>query len=217
MPMQILLGTTNPSKAKYFAQLLVGADVELITLADLGIAQEPEECGKTPEENAKIKAKFYGQYAPYVICADSGLYFDDLAMEDPRQPGLNVRTPGGCARLDDEGMIAYYTALSREMGGKALAYYVDGCAVQAGDAVHGFQATREEAMSWAFYMRDEVSRWRREGWPLDTISQDLDGYWFLDPQRPKFPQEKSSYLPRLRHCLLEKFGLSTEKEESVDK
>ena len=147
--MQILLGTTNPSKAAYFADLLSGVDLEFVTLADLGVTEEPEECGKTPEENAKIKAQFYGQYADTVICADSGLYFDALPMDDPRQPGLHVRTPGSGERLDDAQMVEYYTALAHEMGGRVLAYYLDGCAVCAAGKVYGFQATREEAKSWA--------------------------------------------------------------------
>ena len=215
--MQILLGTTNPSKVAYFEDLLRGADARFVTLRDLGITAEPEECGNTPEENARIKAQFYGQYAEYVICADSGLYFDGLPMEDARQPGLHVRTPGDGKRLDDAQMVEYYTALAHQLGGKALAYYLDGCAVKAGDAVYGFQATREEAKSWAFYLTDHTCGWKREGWPLDSISLDLEGRWFLDPQRPRFPQEKSAYRPRLRRFLLERLGLPTEDDGNVDK
>ena len=71
-----------------------------------GVFDNPQETGKTPMENAMIKAAFYGRYADAVICADSGLYFDALALDDPRQPGLQIRTPGGEKRLDDEEMIA---------------------------------------------------------------------------------------------------------------
>lgn len=203
----ILVGTTNPSKAAYFKDLLSGCDAQFVTLHDLGIADEPQETGATPEENARIKAKFYGKYAPYVVCADSGLYFDTLPLSDSRQPGLSIRTPGGCARLDDDEMIAHYAAVARSFGGKVLSYYLDGAAVFSDGAIFGFQATREEAKSWAFYMTDQLSPWRREGWPLDTISVGLDGRYFLDPQRPRFPQEKSSYRPRLRAFLMDKFGL----------
>ena len=205
--MRILLGTTNPSKAAYFADLLAGVDAELVTLDALGVCAEPDECGRTPQENAIIKARCYGQYADCVICADSGLYFDDLPMEDPRQPGLHVRTPGGGPRLDDAQMIEHYSALAKSLGGRALAYYVDGCAVKRGDKVYGFQATREEAMSWAFYLTDTPCAWRREGWPLDSLSLDMEGRYFLDPSRPRFPQQKSGYRPRLRAFLLEALGV----------
>ena len=103
--MRILLGTTNPSKVKRFSDLLKGYDVEFVTLKDLAITDEPEENGTTPEENAIAKAKFYGQYFEVVICNDSGLYFEELALDDVRQPGLNVRTPMQMDRLSDEEMI----------------------------------------------------------------------------------------------------------------
>ena len=96
--MRILLGTTNPSKVKRFSDLLKGYDVEFVTLKDLAITDEPEE-------NAIAKAKFYGQYFEVVICNDSGLYFEELALDDVRQPGLNVRTPMQMDRLSDEEMI----------------------------------------------------------------------------------------------------------------
>lgn len=103
--MRILLGTTNPSKVKRFSDLLKGYDVEFVTLKDLAITDEPEENGTTSEENAIAKAKFYGQYFEVVICNDSGLYFEELALDDVRQPGLNVRTPMQMDRLSDEEMI----------------------------------------------------------------------------------------------------------------
>lgn len=203
----ILVGTTNPSKAQYFKDLLSGCDAHFVTLRDLHITDEPEETGNTPEENARIKAAFYGKYADFVVCADSGLYFDALDLSDPRQPGLNIRTPGGCARLCDEQMIKYYAQLAKSLGGKALAYYLDGAAVFARGEVFGFQATREEAKSWAFYLTDVPCKWRREGWPLDSLSLEMDGHNFLDPDRPRFPQHKSSYRPRLRAFLMDKLGL----------
>ena len=61
--------------------------------------------GRFEEENAIAKAKFYGQYFEVVICNDSGLYFEELALDDVRQPGLNVRTPMQMDRLSDEEMI----------------------------------------------------------------------------------------------------------------
>ena len=55
--MRVLIGTTNPSKVRRFEELLSGYGLEFCTLNDLGIDAEPDECGKTPEENAIIKAK----------------------------------------------------------------------------------------------------------------------------------------------------------------
>jgi inosine/xanthosine triphosphate pyrophosphatase family protein len=96
--------------------MLAGYDAEFLTLKDLDIHGEPQESGNTPEENAKIKAAFYGQYFDHVICNDSGLYFDALDLHDPRQPGLNIRSPQG-KRLNDEEMIEYYSNLVHSLGG----------------------------------------------------------------------------------------------------
>jgi inosine/xanthosine triphosphate pyrophosphatase family protein len=100
--MRGLLGTTNPSKVKRFSDLLKGYDIEFITLRDIEVIEEPKEMGNTPEENAIMKAEFYGQYFDVVICNDSGLYFEELDFEDLRQPGLNIRTPMNRDRLSDE-------------------------------------------------------------------------------------------------------------------
>ena len=93
--MKVLIGTTNPSKVERFKSLLSDCNLTFYTLKDLKITEEPEEKGKTPEENAILKAKFYGKYFDRVICNDAGLYLDGLSLDDPRQPGLHVSTPGG--------------------------------------------------------------------------------------------------------------------------
>lgn len=168
--MKVLIGTTNPSKVKRFEKFLDGCDIEFCTLKDLGITQEPEESGMNPEENAVIKAKYYGQFFDIVICNDSGLYFDSLPLDDCRQPGLNIRTPGGCERLDDEAMIKYYSGLIHSLGGKVLAYYLDGIAVYNKGEVYTFMENSEATREDAFYMVDTPSDNRHEGWPLDSLS-----------------------------------------------
>lgn len=168
--MKVLIGTTNPSKVKRFEELLGGSDIEFCTLKDLGIESEPEEKGVTPKDNAVRKAKYYGQFYDVVICNDSGLYFDVLSMEDSRQPGLNIRTPGGCDRLDDEEMIAYYAKLIKSLGGKVLAYYLDGIAVYNHGKIYSYMENNETMRASAFYMIDQPSERRLPGWPLDSLS-----------------------------------------------
>jgi len=177
---RILIGTTNPSKLKRFEGLLSGFDVEFLTLNDLGITQEPEETGITSVENAAIKAKFYGAYFDSVVCNDSGLYFDSLDISDPRQPGLKIRTPFG-KRLDDDEMISYYSSLIRSLGGKVTAYYDDGIAVFERGKISTFSKSREDALKAAFYMTDTPSPKRHPGWPLDSISINIEsGRYFVD-------------------------------------
>ena len=46
--MQILLGTTNASKIKYFQRMLTGIDASFVTLRDLSITDAPAEIGRDP-------------------------------------------------------------------------------------------------------------------------------------------------------------------------
>lgn len=176
--MQVLIGTTNPAKLKLFQDVLAGYSIEFVTLNDLHITDEPTETGANPCENAAIKAAFYGRYADFVICNDSGLYFDELELEDPRQPGLHIRTPQG-KRLDDEEMIAYYSSLVHELGGRTMAYYLDAFAVKTPAGLHTFMKSKEEAREGAFWMTDTPVEQRRPGWPLDSLSLLLDGTPYL--------------------------------------
>lgn len=165
--MKVLIGTTNPSKIARFEELLPDCGLEFLTLKDLGITAEPEETGKSPEENARIKAAFYGQFCDRVICNDSGLYFEGIPMDDPRQPGLNIRAPQG-RRLKDDEMIQYYSSLISDMGGKTLAFYLDGIAVNRNGTILSY--LDEQGKAAAFYMVATPSPNRHPGWPLDSLS-----------------------------------------------
>ena len=165
--MDVLIGTTNSAKVGRFASFLPDCGITFYTLQDLGITGEPPERGRTPEENARGKAAFYGQYFDRVICNDSGLYFEGLPPEDPRQPGLHIRTPEG-RRLDDEEMIHYYARLIHSLGGRVLAYYLDGIAVYRKGKISSF--LDEQGKLAAFYMVDTPSPNRHPGWPLDSLS-----------------------------------------------
>ena len=187
--MRSLLGTTNPAKAAFFSEVLARDGVSFVTLRDAGISGEPSETGATPQENAAIKAAFYGRYADYVICNDAGLYLDPLALDDPRQPGLHVRTPRG-VYLDDAAMLAYYSGLAHELGGRVLAYYLNGFAVHTPHGLKSYMQSREEARCGAFWLVDTpLNRQSRPGWPLDSISLYRDGRPFLQDGAQQATQE----------------------------
>ncbi len=209
---QVLIGTTNPSKVKRFEKMLAEYDVEFLTLRDLGITDEPQETGSTPEENARLKADFYGKYFERVICNDSGLYFDTLSMKDPRQPGLNIRTPQG-KRLNDEEMIDYYSSLVHSLGGKILAYYLDGIAVYHSGTITSFMETGDAIKPGMFYMIDQPSKLRHEGWPLDSISVNRNiNTMFVDSGNNKYDTTEdeiilSEYRKRLVNFLIKSLEL----------
>jgi XTP/dITP diphosphohydrolase len=76
--LKILIATTNRGKAGEFADLLP-FEVDLVTLADLGIAP-PEETGATFQDNARLKALEAARASGLITIADdSGLCVDALA------------------------------------------------------------------------------------------------------------------------------------------
>ena len=168
--MRVLLGTTNPSKVKRFKSLLSNHNIDFFTLNDLGVKDEPQETGNDPRENAIIKAEYYGKYFDLVICNDTGLYLEELALYDKRQPGLNVRTPNGCDRLNDDQMIDYYSNLVTELGGRVSAFYLDGVAIYNNGKVYSYIEDIEYAKKRSFYIINKASDIRYPGWPLDSLS-----------------------------------------------
>jgi XTP/dITP diphosphohydrolase len=89
----LLLATTNRDKLREIQSILTGVQVELLTLADLPAAGEPDETGATFAENARLKAVHYANAAARVIedpelltvAEDSGLVIDALDGE----PGVH--------------------------------------------------------------------------------------------------------------------------------
>ena len=123
------------------------------------------------------------------------MYFDGLPLEDDRQPGLNIRTPGGCSRLDDEEMIAYYSKLIGTLGGKVLAYYLDGIAVYNHGKIYSYMENSEATRASAFYMIDHPSERRHPGWPLDSISLNRNTLtYFVEKGDNKYDTEEENVM-----------------------
>ena len=86
MMKSLLIATTNPGKFQELSSLLKDIPIKLISLKDLNITDKIEEIGKTFEENAIIKAKFYQQLSKLPTLADDGgLEIDALNGE----PGIH--------------------------------------------------------------------------------------------------------------------------------
>ena len=83
--MKLLLGTTNPAKIEDYRKYLVHSNLELVTLKDLKILDEPLEIGKTYKENALLKAQFYGERSEYPTLGEDG-GFEVEALDG--RPGL---------------------------------------------------------------------------------------------------------------------------------
>jgi len=75
----LLIGSGNRDKARELAELLAGLPWEVRCLADYPAVEEPEETGATFEENALLKARYYGEHFGVACVADdSGLVVDAL-------------------------------------------------------------------------------------------------------------------------------------------
>lgn len=80
--MRLLVATTNQDKLREIRSLLAGVPVELTTLRDLDLLEEPDETGSTFEENARLKALYYASRSGMTTVAeDSGLSIDALNGE----------------------------------------------------------------------------------------------------------------------------------------
>ncbi|QQE10257.1 RdgB/HAM1 family non-canonical purine NTP pyrophosphatase [Planctomycetota bacterium] len=81
--MKILLATSNPHKLEEIQDIMADAEVELVTLADIGLdVPEPVEDKDTFEGNSALKAKYYANLSGMMCIADdSGLEVDALDGE----------------------------------------------------------------------------------------------------------------------------------------
>ncbi len=87
----ILIATHNPAKVmeiKLGLKPLTKFGIKLVTISDLKISKKPEETGKTFEENALLKAKFYANILKIPTIADDG----GVAIKELNgEPGVKSR------------------------------------------------------------------------------------------------------------------------------
>lgn len=103
--MKLLIATTNPGKLAEIREFLSDLPVTLVSLKDVGIADNVEETGSTFEENALLKARYYSQKSGLpTIADDGGFEIDALGAE----PGVKShRWIHGDREDSDEDLIAY--------------------------------------------------------------------------------------------------------------
>ncbi len=177
--MKILYGTTNKAKLQAMRTALKSFDVELIGLGDIDSAlPNIDENGKTPLENAEIKAKaYYDAFRIPVFSCDSGLYFDEL--QEDEQPGLHVRRIGGKELTDDE-MQEYYASLAAKHGGRITGRYRNAIYFILDDE-HHYSSMDMSIATEPFILVTKPHPKRVEGFPLDSLSVDIEtGKYYYD-------------------------------------
>jgi XTP/dITP diphosphohydrolase len=84
--MKLVIASTNPGKLKEISAILRGAPVDLVTLDEIPAISEPEETGRTFEDNARLKALYYARATGLPSVADdSGI---EIAALD-NAPGVH--------------------------------------------------------------------------------------------------------------------------------
>lgn len=77
--MEIVLATQNPDKIREIKEVLKDLPIKILTLMDLGLKEKVEETGKTLEENALLKAKFWAEKTgKWALADDTGLEVEAL-------------------------------------------------------------------------------------------------------------------------------------------
>jgi XTP/dITP diphosphohydrolase len=101
---RLLVATNNPGKIREYEELLDGLPVQIVLPAQVGLALEVDESGKTFEENARIKALAYARASGLLTLADdSGLEVDPLGgapgVHSARYAGLEADDAGRYRKL----------------------------------------------------------------------------------------------------------------------
>ncbi|MFH0979582.1 MAG: non-canonical purine NTP pyrophosphatase [Candidatus Roizmanbacteria bacterium] len=106
---QLLIATTNSAKLeelKIGLKKLKNLGIRLLSLNDVGVEKDPEETGKTFQENSLLKAKFYAKLTGLpTIADDGGLIIPYLGGG----PGVKSRRWPGYEASDEE--LINYTLL----------------------------------------------------------------------------------------------------------
>jgi XTP/dITP diphosphohydrolase len=105
---RLLVATHSQHKLRELRDLLRPQRAELVSLRELGIADEVEETGATFEANARLKARFYARLSGLCTLADdSGLEVDALGGG----PGVRTRRYAGENATDADNNAKLLAAL----------------------------------------------------------------------------------------------------------
>ena len=115
--MQLLIGTNNHGKFIEISEVLRDLPVTPVRPADIGIAGDPEETGKTFEENALQKARFFRNVSNLpTVADDSGIVVEAIANE----LGLHTRRwVAGPAASDAQWIEHFLKRMEKEANKRA--------------------------------------------------------------------------------------------------
>ena len=110
---RLLIATGSSHKLAELRDLLALPDSELLSLADVGLADSANETGSTFEDNARIKGLYYARLSGLATLADdSGLEVDALGG----RPGVKTRRYAGPLATDEQNNRKLLTELADFLG-----------------------------------------------------------------------------------------------------
>jgi XTP/dITP diphosphohydrolase len=137
-PLRVVLATQNQHKIEELRALLrddapdVAARLHIVSLAELGVHDEPAEDGATFADNALIKARAaHAHTGLWSLADDSGLAVDALGGA----PGVHSARYGGEPRSDARNIDALLAALSHVPASARQARFVCTLCLYGGSAV----------------------------------------------------------------------------------
>jgi len=186
--LSIIYGTKNQAKIEYMKQLVSNLPVEIKGLSE--IVGHIAESGNSPLENARIKALAYFKTLKQpVFSCDSGLYFKNLP--ENQQPGTYIRRINNKS-LTDEEMISYYSNLASSNGGRLTAYYQNAISFIWNEGLV-FEYSCDDIASEPFYLVEQSHSKRISGFPLDSLSVDINsGKYYYDLENYNYSDNKSA-------------------------
>jgi XTP/dITP diphosphohydrolase len=129
---ELLIATTNRGKLLEIRPLLEGLAVELVTLDAWPALAAPEETGRTFEENARAKARYYATATGLATVAeDSGLEIDAL----DGAPGVESARYGGPDASYQRKFSLIYDALRERGAAGSPARFVCALALASRDRI----------------------------------------------------------------------------------
>lgn len=112
--MELVIATRNPGKLREIAEVLDLPGLALLTTAELGEWDEPEETGETMEENAVIKAvALRDMFGRHALADDSGLEVDYLGGA-PGVRSSRYAGPEGDSFLNTEKLLRELEGVPRK-------------------------------------------------------------------------------------------------------
>ena len=103
--MKVVLATHNQGKIREFQKILSEIGWDIVSVSELGDIQEPEETGRTFEENALQKARYYANITQFPVLADDSGIIVDILQNKPGIYSARYAGKHGDDKANNEKLI----------------------------------------------------------------------------------------------------------------